>query len=82
MNRVIIHILRFYRISTDLKQEAFIISSCYNICCLTGTSVQFCSGINDPNKGIQLSYLNDDSGGWIQIAYFADTIYYVVSDAY
>jgi len=46
---------------------------------LTGTSVQFCSGINDANKGVQLSYLNDDSDEWIQIAYFSDTIYFMVS---
>ena len=44
--------------------------------------MQFCSGINDPNKGVQLSYFNDDSGEWVQIAYFTDTIYYAVSDNY
>ena len=46
----------------------------------TGTSAQFCSGINDANKGVQLSYLNDDSDEWIQIAYFSDTIYFAVSN--
>lgn len=49
-------------------------------CCLLGTSVQFCSGINDGNKGVRLSYLNDNSGGWVQIAYFSDSIYFAVSD--
>ena len=44
--------------------------------------MQFCSGINDPNKGVQLSYFNNDSGEWVQIAYFTDTIYYAVSDTY
>ena len=52
------------------------------LCCSIGTSMQFCSGINDPNKGVQLSYFNDDSGEWVQIAYFTDTIYYVVSDTH
>ena len=41
--------------------------------------MQFCSGINDANKGVQLSYLNDDSDEWVQIAYFSDTIYFMVS---
>ena len=45
----------------------------------TGTSAQFCSGINDANKGVQLSYLNDDSGRWVQITYFSDTTYFAVS---
>jgi len=49
------------------------------IICLTGTSRQFCSGINDANKGVQLLYLNNDSAEWIQIAYFYDTIYFAVS---
>jgi len=38
-----------------------------------------CNGIDDETRGIQLSYINDDSNGWIQIAYFSDTQLYSVS---
>ena len=38
-----------------------------------------CSGINDEARGIQLSYMNDNSNGWVQLAYYSDTIYYAVS---
>ena len=40
---------------------------------------QMCSGINDETRGIQLSYMNDNSNGWVQLAYYSDTIYYAVS---
>jgi len=40
-----------------------------------------CNGIDDETRGIQLSYLNDDSNGWIQIAYFSDTQLFRVSSA-
>ena len=43
---------------------------------------QTCSGIDDETRGIQLSYMNDASNGWIQIAYFPDTLLYTVSNAF
>ena len=43
---------------------------------------QTCSGIDDETRGIQLSYMNDASNGWIQIAYFSDTLLYTVSIAF
>ena len=38
-----------------------------------------CDRIIDDTRGIQLSYMNDDSNGWIQIVYFSDTLLYAVS---
>ena len=38
-----------------------------------------CNGINDETRGIQLSYMNDDSNSWVQIAFYSDTILYAVS---
>ena len=40
---------------------------------------QQCSGINDETRGIQLSYMNDDSNNWVQIAFYSDTVLYAVS---
>lgn len=40
---------------------------------------QSCNGINDETRGIQLSYMNSDSNGWVQIAFYSDTILYAVS---
>ena len=40
---------------------------------------QTCSGINDEARGIQLSYMNGDSNGWMQISFYSDTILYAVS---
>ena len=42
------------------------------------TGGQTCSGISDETSGIQLSYMNDNSKGWIQIAFLSDTLYFTV----
>ena len=40
---------------------------------------QSCSGINDETRGIQLSYMNNDSNDWVQITFYSDTVLYAVS---